>query len=241
MWTVLGDGRFMAVVALNYLLATIFLQAYVTLPVAMAQDGLGSSDYGLAIAGNGVLIILLQIPVTRFIEHRDPSRLLVLSSLLAGYGFGLTAFAGSTALYALTILVWTLGEIINSPTQMGLVVRLSPVHGRGRYQGMYTLSWSVAALTAPLAGGVVLDHWGADTLWTLTAAVGTLAALGYWLLLRPDQATRPAAAGPVPAPPLVPAPRTVTVTESPSGPGVPPATDVQAAPTPPAHKETAET
>ncbi|MGW2416774.1 MDR family MFS transporter [Streptomyces tubercidicus] len=184
MRTVLRDGRFMTVVGLNLLLALLFQQAYVSMPVSMGQDGFSSADFGLVIAVNGVLIVLLQIPVTRFIEHRSPALLLIGSSLLAGYGFGLTALAGSVAMYAVAVTVWTLGEIINSPTQMGLVVRLSPLHGRGRYQGMYSLSWSVAALVAPLLGGVVIDQYGADALWAGCAAVGTLAAVGYGLLLR---------------------------------------------------------
>lgn len=182
--TVVRNGRFMGVVGLSFLIALIFMQAYVSLPVAMGADGFSSSDFGVAIAVNGVLIVALQIPVTRFIEHRDPRRLLVASSLLAGYGFGLTAFAGSLGLYALAVCVWTLAEIVNAPTQTSLVVRLSPVHGRGRYQGMYTLSWAVAALMAPLMGGWVIDRYGAEWLWAGCALLGTVAALGYWLLMR---------------------------------------------------------
>lgn len=124
--TVLRDGRFMSVVGLSFVVALIFQQASVGLPVAMGKDGFSSADYGMAVAVNGVLIVVLQIPVTRFIEHRDPRRLLVISSVVAGYGFGLTAFAGSVGLYALTVCVWTLAEIVNAPTQTGLVVRLSP-------------------------------------------------------------------------------------------------------------------
>ncbi|MGW3010931.1 MDR family MFS transporter [Streptomyces sp. NPDC001219] len=184
MRTVLHDGRFMTVVGLNLLLALLFQQAYVSMPVAMGQDGFSSTDFGLVIGLNGVLVVLLQIPVTRFIEHRSPALLLIGSALLAGYGFGLTALAGSVAMYAVAVTVWTLGEIINSPTQMGLVVRLSPLHGRGRYQGMYSLSWSVASLTAPLLGGVVIDRYGADALWGGCAVVGTVAAVGYGVLLR---------------------------------------------------------
>ncbi|MEU5714919.1 MFS transporter [Streptomyces sp. NPDC020403] len=182
--TVLRDGRFMGVVGLSFLVALIFQQGYVGLPVAMGTDGLSSSDYGTAVAVNGVLIVALQIPVTRFIQHRDPRRLLILSSLLAGYGFGLTAFAGSVGVYALTVSVWTLAEIVNAPTQTGIVVQLSPAHGRGRYQGMYTMSWSVAALIAPLMSGFVIDHYGAAWLWGACAVVGTIAAIGYWLLMR---------------------------------------------------------
>ncbi|MET9964854.1 MFS transporter [Streptomyces sp. NPDC006356] len=197
--TVLRDRRFMAVVGLSFLVALVFQQGAVGLPVAMGAAGFSPADYGLAIAVNGVLIVALQIPVTRFIERRDTGRILVVSSLLAGYGFGLTAFAGSVGVFALTVCVWTLGEMLNAPTQTGLVVRLSPTQGRGRYQGMYTLSWSVAALVAPLMSGLVIDRFGAEWLWGMCAVIGTAAALGYTVLMRrlgaqePDADETPAA------------------------------------------------
>ncbi|MEV4435500.1 MFS transporter [Streptomyces sp. NPDC049555] len=199
--TVLRDGRFMGVVGLSFLMAFIFMQHTVALPVAMGADGFSPGDYGAVIAVNGVLIVALQIPVTRFIEHGDPRRLLTVSALLAGCGFGLTAFAGSVGAYMLTVVVWTFAEIINSPTQMSLVVRLSPAQGRGRYQGVYSLSWSVAALVAPLVGGTLIDHYGAEVLWALCTAVGALAAAGYWLLMcgLPAQDTAAPAATPEPA------------------------------------------
>ncbi|MFE9013522.1 MDR family MFS transporter [Streptomyces cyaneofuscatus] len=203
--TVLRDGRFMGVVGLSFLVSLIFQQGYVGLPVAMGADGLSSSDFGTAIAVNGVLIVALQIPVTRFIQHRDPRRLLIISSLLAGYGFGLTAFAGSVAVYALTVCVWTLAEIVNAPTQTGLVVQLSPAQGRGRYQGMYTMSWSVAALVAPLMSGFVIDHYGAAWLWGACAVIGTVAGLGYWLLMRNLPREEVVADEAVPEPAPVPA------------------------------------
>ncbi|MEV5428341.1 MFS transporter [Streptomyces sp. NPDC052701] len=199
--TVVRDGRFMGVVGLSFLIALIFQQGSLGLPVAMGEAGFSPADYGMVIAANGVLIVVLQIPVTRFIEHRDARRLLVVSSLLAGYGFGLTAFAGSVGVFALTVCVWTLAEIVNAPTQTGLVVRLSPPHGRGRYQGVYTMSWSVASLVAPLMSGFVIDRFGAEWLWGLCAVVGTLAAAGYAALMRglpasePDALPAPAEAG----------------------------------------------
>ena len=204
--TVLRDGRFMSVVGLSFLVAVVFQQGSVGLPVAMGTAGFTPADYGMAIAVNGVLIVALQIPVTRFIEHRDPKRLLVISSLLAGYGFGLTAFAGSVGVFALTVCVWTLAEIVNAPTQTGLVVRLSPLHGRGRYQGMYTLSWSLAALVAPLMSGVVIDRFGAEWLWGLCAVVGTAAGVGYGVLMRrlPAEETVPSQRPSVSAPESVP-------------------------------------
>ncbi|MFB6619861.1 MDR family MFS transporter [Streptomyces sp. NPDC085524] len=210
---VLRDARFMGVVGLSFLISLIFMQGSFGLPLAMGAAGFSTGDYGLVIAVNGVMIVLLQIPVTRFIEHRDPQRLLVASALLAGYGFGLTAFGGSVGALALAVCVWTLAEIINSPTQMGLVVRLSPVHARGRYQGMYTLSWAVASLVAPLLAGWVIDRFGAQWLWGTTAALGTVAGLGYWALMRnlpgtpsDEEAEAGMVAVPVPEPKAEPGP-----------------------------------
>ncbi|MEU1517951.1 MFS transporter [Streptomyces sp. NPDC005811] len=193
--TVVRDLRFMSVVGLSFLVALVFQQGSVGLPVAMGAAGFTPADYGLAIAVNGVLIVVLQIPVTRFIEHRDPRRLLVVSSVLAGYGFGLTAFAGSVGVFALTVCVWTLAEIVNAPTQTGLVVALSPAHGRGRYQGMYTLAWAVASLVAPVMSGFVIDRFGAAWLWGMCAVVGTLAGAGYAVLMRRLGGEEPVADG----------------------------------------------
>lgn len=180
--TVLRDGRFMSLVCLSLALAVIFQQSAVGLPVAMTRAGFTPADYGTALAANGLLIVTAQIPLSRFIEHRDPRRLLIVSALLAGYGFGLTALAGSIGAFLLTICIWTLGEMINAPTQTGLVVRLSPAQARGRYQGVYSLSWSVAALVAPLMSGLIIDHLGAPWLWAGCAALGTATAVGYAVL-----------------------------------------------------------
>lgn len=49
---------------------------------------------------------------------------------------------------------------------------------------MYTLSWALAALIAPVMSGVVIDRFGAAWLWGLCAVVGTAAGLGYGLLMR---------------------------------------------------------
>ncbi|MGW3917067.1 MDR family MFS transporter [Streptomyces sp. NPDC005070] len=182
--SVLRDGRFMAVIALSFVIALLYQQGSVGLPIAMGEDGFSSSDFGMVIAVNGILIVVLQIPATRRIQNWDASRLLIGSALLAGFGFGLTMFAESIAMYAFTVGFWTLAEIVAAPTHTNLVVRISPAQGRGRYQGVYSTSWAGAALVAPLISGFVIDHFGGEFLWATCALLGVMAACGYWLLMR---------------------------------------------------------
>ncbi|MFD8368993.1 MDR family MFS transporter [Streptomyces hygroscopicus] len=182
---VLRDGPFMSLVALTFLVVVMFQQAATTLPITMGQESFSSADYGLLLSLNGLLIVLLQIPLTRAVRNRQPLHMLTLAALLCGLGFGLTAFAGSLQLYAVTVGIWTLGEIIFAPIGMQTVAQLSPEHARGRYQGMYGLAWSSAALATPVMSGFVIDHLGADALWAMCAAVGIAAAGGFALLSRP--------------------------------------------------------
>ncbi|MFI6446349.1 MDR family MFS transporter [Kitasatospora sp. NPDC050543] len=202
--SVFRDGRFMVVVALNLLLALVVQQGSTTLAVDMGRAGISATQYGLVIGLNGLLIVLLQIPLTRAMEGRSRTALLVASALLTGWGFGLTALAGSSALfYAGTVAVWTIGEIMNAPTMMALVAELSPTHARGRYQGVHSLSWSLASFVGPAAGGLLLQHVGGGAVWGACAVCGTLAALGYAVLGRqpgaPTAAAEPVGAVPVAA------------------------------------------
>ncbi len=182
--SVLRNRVFMALVGLTFLLACISNQGSVALPITMGHDGYSAADYGLVVSLNGVLIVLLQIPVTRFAEGRNRTAMLTVAALLTGCGFGLTAFAGAAWFYALTVTVWTAGEMLSVPANSALVAELSPVHARGRYQGVYSLAWSGASFLAPVTAGYLLTVSGGDAVWLSCTVLGVLAAAGYVWLLR---------------------------------------------------------
>ncbi|MEV4614222.1 MFS transporter [Kitasatospora sp. NPDC049258] len=192
---VFRDGRFMALVGVNLLLALVVQQGSTTLAVDMGEAGISTTGYGLVIGLNGLLIVLLQLPMGRLMEGRDRTALLVVSALLTGWGFGLTALAGSSAaFFACTVAVWTVGEIMAAPIMMGLVAEFAPAEARGRYQGVYSLSWSLASFLGPAAGGYLLQHAGSAVVWLACGVCGTAAAAAFLLVGRPTAAARAEAA-----------------------------------------------
>ncbi|GAA1887745.1 MDR family MFS transporter [Asanoa iriomotensis] len=174
--TVLRDRVFLVFTAVNLLAAMVFLQHISMLPIAMTDDGLSSSTYGWVIALNGVLIVLGQLFIPKLIAGHSRARVLAVGTIVQGIGFGLTAVAGSAWLYAMTVLVWTLGEMVYSPTSAATIADLAPASVRGRYQGVFALSWSIAGFTAPVAGGFVRDLLGNSALWIGCALIALLAA-----------------------------------------------------------------
>ncbi|GAB7041838.1 MULTISPECIES: MDR family MFS transporter [Catenuloplanes] len=206
MLSLLRDHVFLVYVTLNLLVALVFMQHLSTLPIAMTADGLSPATYGVVIALNGVLIVVGQLFVPRLLRGRDHSRVMAAASVVVGVGFGLTAIAHTAPLYALTVLIWTLGEMLNAPSNSALMAELSPVELRGRYQGVSSLSWAGASAIAPIAGGYVQEHAGHAALWLATAVICVVAAVGH-LLARPSRIRRIAAVAAAEAPVKEPAVR----------------------------------
>jgi MFS family permease len=164
---------------LTLLFGTIYMQGNVTLPVDMQAHGLGAPQYGLAIATNGVLIVLLSISISRAAAHWPRFRALAVGALLLGAGFGLTAVTSTLLGYALSIAIWTLGEIVAYTLAPAIFADLSPPELRGLYQGVFGAAWGLSLFTGPLLGGWVYQHLGGTVLWGGCLVLGALLSLGY--------------------------------------------------------------
>ncbi|MGP3930889.1 MDR family MFS transporter [Nonomuraea sp. KM88] len=162
--------------------ALVYGQTMTMLPVAMTEVvKLSPGQFGLAMALNGVLIVLVQPLVSGWLGRRDASRTLATGLAVMGLGFAMTAFVTSTLGLVVTIAVWTTGEIITAGVPGAVVAALAPAHLRGRYAGLFGFAWSMAAVLAPLIGGPLLEL-GSKALWFTVGGVGAVSALGMLAL-----------------------------------------------------------
>ncbi|MFJ2478368.1 MDR family MFS transporter [Streptomyces sp. NPDC087659] len=182
------NRRFISVLILALVLNMLLQQGWSTLPIHMEHQNFDASEYGIAIAVNGISIFLLQIPVSRWLEQANRATVLSIGMMLSGAGFGLTAYSDSLIFYAITVLIWSMGEILYAPAALAEVADLSPEHSHGRYQGLYTLSSSAAVFLGPLIGGVVLENYGSGALWGACAAIALLGTAGHRALKNPQTA-----------------------------------------------------
>jgi MFS family permease len=186
---VLGDRLMVAFCAVVGLMAVVYLQSFSNLPLAMRDDGLSSAEYGVTIAFNGVLIVVLQpllLPLLGRLRRRDA---LVAGGALIAVGIGIEGLSPTLAAYALPVAVWTTGEILVTSVGPATIADLAPAHLRGRYQAVFGTAFSGAYIVAPAAGAALLDAAGGRALWSACAVLG-LAATGGQLALAPAIARR---------------------------------------------------
>lgn len=169
----LRDTTLLAMIAISIVYAAIYFQGYSTLPLAMAADQLPSSTYGLVIALNGVVIVVVQPFVGRRLAVRDRSMVLAVSMLLVGLGFGIGAVVHSWWGYGLSVVVWTIGEIGYATLIGAVLADLAPADLRGGYLGLAgSLSWGLGSVIGPLLGANVFEHAGRETVWIGCAVLG---------------------------------------------------------------------
>jgi MFS family permease len=177
-----SDGVFVAFLFVSFAAAMVFVQHLVGLPLDMAAHGIDAAHYGRIICINGILIVLVQPWAAVFLERFDKSRVLAFGALLVGIGFGLTGIARSPSGYALSIAIWSLGEIALLPIATAVLAELAPASLRASYQGGYQLVWGAAFLLAPGLAGAVISRFGAPALWAGCFVTGVLVSLGHLAL-----------------------------------------------------------
>jgi MFS family permease len=171
------DRPFLGFAALTFVVAFVFFQHGVTVPLEMVHHGLSPRTYGWLIAINGGLIVLVQPAVGPLTQRMPRGRVLAAGALLIGTGIAMTGLArGQVILYALSIVVWTAGEMAFLPIAATFVSDLAPAELRGSYQGAYQITWGAAAFLAPLVGGLVLGRLGPAVLWPACAVAGMAGA-----------------------------------------------------------------
>ena len=180
---VLRDRAFMAFLAACALTGLVYQQMYNSLSVYLRDyHGIQPQGYGFLLSASAVTVILFQFSVTRRSKRQPPFLMMALGTLFYLVGFGMFGLVSLYWLFALAIIIITVGEMIVMPTTQALAANFAPAEMRGRYMAAFGLSWAVPATVGPGAAGYILDHYNPNLLWYVGAALCLVSALGFYAL-----------------------------------------------------------
>lgn len=174
------DGPFVVLILLTVALASVLFQFFSTLPVYLHERmGFRETAVGLLLFLNGSLIVLFEMVLIHVVARRDPIRISALGAFLLCLGYGLTAYGATMWFMALTVVVWTFGEMLALPVLNAVVAERASEGYEGQYMGLYAMAFSVAFIVAPLAGTTVYDRFGPAVLWNSIGGVGILLWISF--------------------------------------------------------------
>ena len=179
------DVPFLAMMGIFLVWSIVFIQVLSTFPIYVRNVyGLAENRIGQLFAVNTILIVLLEMVLMERIHRYPLTRMINLSFVLLGIGLGLMPLGRGFAFGALTVAIWTFGEMLSMPLVTALISERADDSNRGRYMGLNSLSFSLAFIVGPPIGTAIYDGLGPDAGWYVCAATCALIAVAFSALRR---------------------------------------------------------
>jgi MFS family permease len=180
---VLRDKAFRRVWVLLAVIVTLsFGQFESSFPgYATRPGGIGTHGLGLAFAADTLTVVVVQLPVLRWLAGRRRTTGVALAATawaacwaVVVIGGHLGSGAAAEAAFVVAMVVFAFGETLFSPTLPAIINDLAPPEAAGRYNGLGVLAFTTGFLLGPVGGTAALPAWGGVLFLLLT--VGCLGA-----------------------------------------------------------------
>jgi MFS family permease len=146
-----------------------YLKSYLT-------DGI--QLFSILMSLNASTVLLLQIPLTRWSERFSLFFRIALGSILLTVGLVGFAFSSNWFGFILSMIIFTLGEILVIPAEYAQIDEITPKGMRGTYYGAQGFT-EFGNFIGPWMGGIILAKFGGPTLF-LTLAMISLSSIIFF-------------------------------------------------------------
>lgn len=158
---------------------------WVILAVYIKQNfGIQEDQYSWIPTTNALMVIFLQVAITRLTSRHDPHRVMPIGAAFYPLATLIVAYSTNFWGFLLAMVVMTFGELITAPTATAYVANLAPADQRGRYLGFFGLNWFIALSIGPMGAGILTDKFSIQTPWFVGTVVGVLSVLAFLSLRR---------------------------------------------------------
>jgi predicted MFS family arabinose efflux permease len=178
-----ADRPYLGLMACYFALSLVFLQLLSTYPIALRDlHGFTPPMVGSIFAINTILIVFCEMLLVKRLAHARPLVVAAWGSLLLGGGFALLPLGRGYLFVALTVVVWTIGEMTTLPFLETTAAARGEDATRGRYLGAYNFAFALGFGFAPLLGTAIYERVGPVAFWAGCGAVGVAIFAGLRLL-----------------------------------------------------------
>lgn len=164
------------------------------IPLNMEElyGGKGAVYFGLMTSLNGLIVIIGTPILTKCASFLSDTAKLLAGQLLVSTALSMYIFIqGIIPMYYISMILFTLGEIITTLGSYPYLTRRIPASHRGRISSLAHIFLAVAMYGSQWKIAAILQAQTITTAWKFVTAAGTLGAILYLILIKTDQKTYP--------------------------------------------------
>ncbi|MBC8046301.1 MAG: MFS transporter [Fimbriimonadaceae bacterium] len=163
--------------------AIVFFQMWNSLPLFYRNvHFLSEPAIGILLALNGFIVFVFEMPVVYSFEKKYAIKhIIAVGILLLSVAMMLLNSTNHPFILYVSMFLMSISEILAMPFMMTLIIKRSNEMNRGKYIGIYSMTWSSAFIFAPLIGTYFIEHFNYATLWWVMSSICiiTLACILY--------------------------------------------------------------
>ncbi|MDO1499933.1 MFS transporter [Winogradskyella maritima] len=177
--------------AICFLFGMAFFQLFTTLPLYYdAVFKLNEFQIGIILFLNVAIIVVFEMPFLNFLEKKSipVTKYILTSLLLLGISFVILYNNFWLGILVISIAFMTFSEMLGFPYTNKFALKRAKKGLEGSYMAMYSISFSLAHIFSPKISLGIVDVYGYQVNWLVTAgfcAMGVL--LSHWLFKREQQ------------------------------------------------------
>ncbi len=179
------DNTYLLFILLVAFYGICFFQLFASIPQYFAKVCNYKEDViGLLLALNGLLVVVIEMPLITVLGKKQKvfpyiitgAICIPVAMLILHLGQGIIIWA---VFYTIII---TLSEVFAMPFMMNYALSRPKKERQGQYSALYSISYGIANIGAPLIGLGIADRYGFDAMFYFFIGLGLLVAMGFGVL-----------------------------------------------------------
>lgn len=181
------DAPYLFFILLVALYGIGFFQLFASIPQYFSEECHYSEDtIGLLLALNGLLVVIIEMPLVTLLEKRQKTfPFIITGALLIPVAFSILVLGKGVIIFAvLYTFIFTLSEIFAMPFMMNYSLSRPKKERQGQYSALYSISYGLANIAAPLLGLGIAGKYGFDNMFYFFIILSVFTTLGFIYLSR---------------------------------------------------------
>jgi predicted MFS family arabinose efflux permease len=170
-----------------------FFQLFASIPQYFNRECHYNEDtIGLLLGLNGLLVVLIEMPFVAALEKDQRIfRFIIIGVLCIPVSLAALLFGKGMMLFAIIYtFIITMSEILAMPFMMNYALSRPAKERQGQYSALYSISYGLANIAAPLLGLGIASRYGFDAMFYFFIGLSLVTAGGFVVLNRMDAAER---------------------------------------------------
>lgn len=182
---IFNDKPFLLHLTITMITGILFFQMFTTLPLFYKEQfNFTEFETGLLLGLSGLIIILFELPIVRFVEEKNIDRIKIISLGILSMSISLLLMliSGWSGVLILMISFMSIGVMLTFPFANSFAMSRVHMDLKGRYIAVFTMSYSFAHILSAKTSMGIIEAYSYKLNWIFMGTLGSIALiLCYWL------------------------------------------------------------